>query len=145
EKTAVEDARGLDDFDQIFGVLPVALPLDDDQQELRTYDRGGEHPEREIENLLLGKPLGLSLPIEERDCHEVGRRDHDAVRRKRERPDVKEAGEHGYWAGDVVFDSSSPRSMSKKRSPTPTQIAESATLKAGQWWPETKKSRKSTT
>ena len=36
-------------------------------------------------------------------------------------------------------------SMSRKRSPTPMQMAESATLKAGQWWPEIEKSRKSTT
>src|SRR6266542_2334139 len=41
--------------------------------------------------------------------------------------------------------SSSLPSMSRKRSPTPMQIAESATLKAGQWCPEMEKSRKSTT
>ena len=51
----------------------------------------------------------------------------------------------GGGGGAAAGFSSSLRSMSRKSSPTPMQIAESATLKAGQWCPEIEKSRKSTT
>src|SRR6266850_1215750 len=152
DEPAVENPRRLESAQERARVVEVVAEVESIEQHLGADDPADERRDPEIEHGVGGEPGAAGLFLSEPERQEKGDREHQAVGGKGESPPqdgkLEQEGSHDASRSATALPPPSARGAKKpsaRRIVTPTQMPESARLKAGQWWVPTYASRKSIT